>query len=204
VVTVTSIDAHEGKTTVLINLGMAAASRKRNVLLIDADLRKPRLHDLFKLPNDLGVTDVLPRCAAPGFLENSPLEALVRRTQIPNLWVMPSGPGSATVESLLSSPDLGILLQRFRRDFDLIFIDTPPLAMYADSRIVGRLSDGVVIVIRANTKSREELKSAYARLMQDQIQILGTILNGWRSDPSKTRAYRDYNYNQRPGPRRPA
>jgi len=204
VVTVTSIDAHEGKTTVLTNLGMAAASRKRNVLLIDADLRKPRLHDLFKLPNDLGVTDVLPRCAAPGFLENSPLEALVRRTQIPNLWVMPSGPGSATVESLLSSPDLGILLQRFRRDFDLIFIDTPPLAMYADSRIVGRLSDGVVIVIRANTKSREELKSAYTRLMQDQIQILGTILNGWRSDPSKTRAYRDYNYNQRPGPRRPA
>jgi len=204
VVTVTSIDAHEGKTTVLMNLGIAAASRKRNVLLIDADLRKPRLHDLFKLPNDLGVTDVLPRCATPGFIENSPLEALVRRTQIPNLWVMPSGPGSATVESLLSSPDLGILLQRFRRDFDLIFIDTPPLAMYADSRIVGRLSDGVVIVIRANTKSREELKSAYARLMQDQIQILGTILNGWRSDPSKIRAYRDYNYNRQPAPRRPA
>jgi len=204
VVTVTSIDAHEGKTTVLTNLGMAAASRKRKVLLIDADLRKPRLHDLFKLPNDLGITDVLPRCAAPDFLENAPLEALVRRTQIPNLWVMPSGPGSATVASLLSSPDLGILLQRFRRDFDLIFIDTPPLTMYADSRIIGRLSDGVVIVVRANTKSREELKSAYVRLMQDQIQILGTILNGWRSDPSKTRAYRDYNYNQRPAPRRRA
>src|SRR5207253_2267030 len=88
----TSIDAMEGKTTVLANLGIAAAERKMRVLLIDADLRRPRLHDLFHLSNERGLTDLLERCHSVDFVDHSPLEALIQSTHIPNLWVLPRGP----------------------------------------------------------------------------------------------------------------
>ena len=85
-----------------------------------------------------------------------------------------------------------VYLRRCRRDFDLILVDSPPLMLYADGRLLGRLSDGVVMVVRANTTSHEELRSTYGRLRQDQIPILGTILNDWRMDPSQARAYGRY------------
>ena len=83
-------------------------------------------------------------------------------------------------------------MQRCRKDFDLILIDTPPLMLYADGRILGRLSDGVVMVIRANTRSQEELKAVCERLQHDQIPIVGTILNDWRMNSDQTRAYGRY------------
>jgi succinoglycan biosynthesis transport protein ExoP len=87
---------------------------------------------------------------------------------------------------------LSILLQRLRRDFDLILIDTPPIMLYADARVLGRASDGVVLVVRANTKSREELKAAHVKLEQDRIPVLGTILNDWKIDSGLARTYGRY------------
>jgi len=197
VLVVTSIDVLEGKTTILTNLGIAAAERNQRVLLIDADLRRPRVHALVNIPNRWGLADMLQgRRDQPSIIEETPLKDLTRRTGIPNLWVLPAGSiDAAIVSSLLYSSDLPILLQRFRREFDLILIDTPPMMLYADARVLGRMSDGVVLVVRANTKSREELAAAHLKLVQDQIPVVGTILNDWKMDPSQTRAYgRYYNH----------
>jgi succinoglycan biosynthesis transport protein ExoP len=201
VLVVTSIDVLEGKTTVLTNLGIAAAEGNQRVLLIDADLRRPRVHTLVNLPNRWGLADMLQPRDLPPIIDETPLKSLTRRTGIPNLWVLPAGSiDAATVCSFLYSPDLPTLLQRFRREFDLILIDTPPVMLYADARVLGRMSDGVVLVVRANTKSREELKSAHLKLVQDQIPVLGTILNDWKMDPSQTRAYGRYYNHYRPQP----
>jgi capsular exopolysaccharide synthesis family protein len=200
VLTVTSIDVMEGKTTVVTNLGIAAAERKQRVLLIDADLRRPRLHEVIDLPNVWGFTDLLQSRDFAEIADNSPLEALVRPTRIPGLWVLPSGPVDGATPSLLYSSDLTILLDRFRREFDLVLIDTPPMMLYADVRELGRVSDGVVMVVRANTKSPEELREAYVKFMQDQIPVLGTILNDWKMDTGKSRAYSRYHTHYRPRP----
>src|SRR5262249_4373923 len=163
----------EGKTTVLSNLGIAAAERKMRVLLIDADLRRPMLHDLFHLSNERGLTDLLENCHSVEFVDQSPLAGLVQPTHVPNLWVLPRGPENAAAVGLLHSADLSGALQRFGREFDLVLIDTPPMRLYSDARILGRLSDGVVIVVRANMRSAEELTAGYLRLVQDQIPVLG-------------------------------
>ena len=191
-VVVTSIDAMEGKTTELANLGIAAAERKMRVLLIDADLRRPRLHDLFHLSNEHGLTDLLEHSHSVEFVDHSPLEALVQPTHIPNLWVLPRGPENATLSSLLYSADLSGDLQRFRREFDLVLVDTPPMMLYSDARVLGRMSDGVIMVVRANMRTAEELKAAHLRLSQDQIPVLGTILNDWKMDPGQSRSYARY------------
>lgn len=192
VLVITSIDAMEGKTTVLTNLGIAAAERRQRVLLIDADLRRPKVHELVNLPNTRGLTDLLQRGDLADFADDAPVEELAQPTSIPNLWTLPSGPVNGASHGLLYSSDLSKLLRRLRRDFDLILIDTPPMTLYADGRVLGQASDGVVLVVRANTRSREELQAAYLRLMQDHIRVLGTILNDWKMDSSQARTYGRY------------
>jgi Mrp family chromosome partitioning ATPase len=86
-----------------------------------------------------------------------------------------------------------------RREFDLVLIDTPPMMLCADGRVLGQASDGVVMVVRANRRSREEVQTAYLKLMQDQIPVLGTILNDWKMDPTQARTYG--RYYRRYGPR---
>jgi Mrp family chromosome partitioning ATPase len=133
----------------------------------------------------------LQRSHSVEFVDNSPLNALAQQTQVPDLWVLTRGPEGGP-GSLLYSADLSGILQRFKREFDLILIDTAPMSLYSDARFLGRLSDGVVMVVRSNTKSREELQAAYMRFVQDQIPVLGTILNDWSMDAGQCRSYKRY------------
>lgn len=194
VLTLTSFDPMAGKTTVLSNLAVASAERKLRVLVIDGDLRRPRIHSMFNMANDWGLVNVLEQAQTKDFLETASLEALARPTHVNNVWVLPSGPGNASIPSLLYSSTLRTLLQRFRREFDLIYVDSPPLMLYSDARLLGRLSDGLVMVVRANTRSPEELRTAYARLMADQIPVLGSVLNGWEASAQESREYSSYSY----------
>jgi capsular exopolysaccharide synthesis family protein len=200
VLVLTSIDVMEGKTTVLTNLGIAAAERKQRVLLIDADLRRPRLSAVVDVANTWGLTDLLQQGNLAEVVHSAPLETLVRTTHVPGLWVLPAGPEHAQTHSLLYSSNVDTLLRRFRKEFDLILIDTPPMMLYADVRVLGRRSDGVVMVVRANTKSRGDLRDAYLKFIQDQTPVLGTILNDWKMDPSQTRAYDRYHNHYRTRP----
>ncbi|HLH06238.1 MAG TPA: polysaccharide biosynthesis tyrosine autokinase [Terriglobales bacterium] len=176
VLVLTSPDAGAGKTTVTSNLGMATAEIGRRVLLIDADLRRPRLHRLFEIPNSFGLTDIL-RITTP--LEEIPVNQLVRQTKIPGLSIVPSGPTTDGLSSLLYSPRLTEFLQRVAKEFDLVLIDAPPMLHFADARVLGRHSDGVILVLRSGQTKRDAAMLARQRFDEDGTCVLGTILNSW-------------------------
>ncbi len=186
---VTSVEPTDGKTTVVSNLAIALAETGKRVLLIDADMRRPRIHSIFDVCNDWGLSDLL---QGNGDGSRMPIESLYRPTRIQSLSVLPSGPGPAAISKLLFSSNLRNLLQRYRVHFDLVLIDTPPMTPYSDARVIGRQSDGVVMVVRANRTCRESLKTVCARLMQDGIPVLGTVLNDWSLDAESHRAYTHY------------
>ena len=190
VLVLTSPDAGAGKTTVTSNLGMATAEIGRRVLLIDADLRRPRLHRLFEIPNSFGLTDIL-RITTP--LEDIPVNQLVRQTKIPGLFLVPSGPTTDGLTSLLYSPRLTEFLQRVAKEFDLVLIDAPPMLHFADARVLGRHSDGVILVLRSGQTKRDAAMLARQRFDEDGTSVLGTILNSW--DLKNFRSPYAYAYN---------
>jgi succinoglycan biosynthesis transport protein ExoP len=188
VILVSSAIRGEGKTTIVSNLGIALAEINHRVLLIDGDLRKPRLNEVFNLPNDWGLSDLLREESS---LRDCPVEALVKQTEMPELNVLTSGPGTENIPNLLYSHRMLELLQRLRSEFDVILIDTPPLLDIADARILGRLADAAILVLRAGRTSRDAAMAAKKRLTDDGIPVLGTILNAW---DSKTTSRYGYSY----------
>jgi succinoglycan biosynthesis transport protein ExoP len=185
----TSAGPSEGKTTTVTNLGIALAETNRRVLLIDADMRKPRLHDVFNLPNTWGLTDLL---REKGPIEALPREALARETGIPGLFVLTSGPATVSISNLLYSTRTVELLRRFRHEYYAVLIDTPPMMQLADARILGRLADAAVIVVGAGRTTRDAARAAKQRLSADGILVLGAILNRW--DPKSASSYGVYGY----------
>lgn len=197
VLVISSLEMMEGKTTVVTSLGIASAQHQRKVLLIDADLRRPCLHERFGVGNDRGFADVLLRSGEGEFDKPAP-EVFITQTGIPNLSLLTAGNVDKDSVNLLYSPALPAVLQRLARHFDLIFIDTPPMAMYPEARVLGRISNGMVMVVRANTRSGEELQGVYQKLIEDRIPMLGTVLNHWKMGRSQARAYsRYYSHYQR-------
>ena len=158
------------------NLAIVMAETGRRVLIVDMDLRKPRLHHIFDLANSWGLSDLL---REQNTLKDSPVEALARPTLISNLWVLPSGPGTLSISSLLYSTRMGQLLERLETEFDTILIDTPPMLALADARVLGRLVDGAILVVRSGQTTRDAALEAKDRLVEDGIPVLGTILNNW-------------------------
>lgn len=193
VLLVTSASRGEGKSTTVSNLGISLAEIDQKILLIDADMRKPRLHCLFDLSNTWGLSDLL---REKSDLQNSPLEALARPTQVANLWVLPSGPGTLSISNLLYSERMAELLKRFESEFQTVIIDTPPMLTISDARVLGRLADGAILVVRAGQTTRDSALSAKERLAEDGIPVLGTILNGWDLKSKARYAHQGYYYNQ--------
>jgi Mrp family chromosome partitioning ATPase len=112
-------------------------------------------------------------------LDKAAVDAAVRETAVPNLFALPSGPSTSAAASLLFSPHLQELLKRFKNEFDTVLIDTPPTLQMPDARVIGRLSDAVVLVTRANHTTRDAAVAARQRFGEDQTRVLGTILNDW-------------------------
>ncbi len=190
VILVSSAIRGEGKTTIVSNLGIALAEINHRVLLIDGDMRKPRLNEVFNLPNDWGLSDLLREESS---LRDCPVEALVKQTEMPELNVLTSGPGTENIPNLLYSHRMLELLQRLRSEFDVILIDTPPLLDIADARILGRLADAAILVLRAGKTNRDAAMAAKKRLTDDGIPVLGTILNAWDSKATSRYGY-SYTY----------
>lgn len=178
----TSANASDGKTTVVSNLAIAMAEIRHNVLVIDADLRRPRVHDVFNIPNERGLSDLLREQT----LGDENINALIRKTEIPGLEVLPSGPSTHAAANLLYSPNFAELLTRLRKQYDMVLIDTPPMLQMTDARVVGRLSDAVILVARAEQTTRDALVAASQRFSEDRTRVLGTILNCW--DPKRAPA----------------
>jgi polysaccharide biosynthesis transport protein len=181
---VTSSRPVEGKTTVVSNLGIALAEIGANVLLIDGDLRRPRLHKVFDQVNSWGLSDMLREKNA---LEELPLEALVKRTAVPRLSLLPSGTCTDNIFGLMWSGRMGRLLPRFRETFDYVLVDAPPCLEFADARIMARHAETLLLVVRADYTDRQTAQAAVQRLLMDGIPVMGVIFNYW--DPSKSDTY---------------
>ncbi len=179
VIVVTSALAGEGKTTVACNLAIALAEISKGALLIDADLRRPRIHSIFDLPNGFGFADVLNGSGAD---DDASLTAAIRKLPAPNLYALPSGPCPKSVFSLIYSERTNEVLQKLRGQFDYVIVDAPPCLQFADSRLLARHADGAVLVVRANHAEKKTAVAAAQRLIFDGVKLLGTILNDW--DPA--------------------
>ena len=173
--------AREGKTTVLSNLGIALANTNRRVLLVDGDLRKARLHKLFGLENTWGLANILEDDAP---IEDYMFTDLVSKTRVPGLYVLTAGTGAGDIASLRYHERLTDLCMRFRVEFHAVLLDTPPMLEFSDARILGRLSDGVILVVRSATTSRDDAVAVQRRFQEDGTAVLGSILNYW--DPKKS------------------
>ncbi|HXC48673.1 MAG TPA: polysaccharide biosynthesis tyrosine autokinase [Candidatus Sulfotelmatobacter sp.] len=184
VIVITSPCPGDGKTTVACNLSIAVAEIGRKVLLIEGDLRRPRLNSVFGVGNNWGLSDVL---RGDGPLENVSVSHLVRETEVAGLYLLPGGSCGVTPSNLFYSPRMSTLLKRLRAEFDMILMDAPPMIHLADARVLGHLSDGVVLVIRAGQTTTESALSACQRFAEDGTRVLGTILNSW--DPKTAGAY---------------
>lgn len=171
---VTSAQPMEGKTTVVSNLAVSLAEIGCKVLLIDGDMRRPRLHKLFDQPNSWGLSDVLREKNA---IEDLPLDVLVKKTAVAGVYLLPSGVCADNIFGLLWSGCLQRLLPRFRKEFDYVLLDAPPCLEFADARIMARYADQLLLVVRANYTDRRIAQEAVQRLLQDGIPVMGVILN---------------------------
>jgi len=193
VLVVTSPNSGDGKTTVATNLAIALAETGQRVLLIDADLRKPRIHELFELNNETGLTSILQNGHQT---QQSPsdkeAETLCRATPIPGLFVLTSGPLVAGPTNLLYAKHFPGHLQKYAESFDMVLLDSPPMLTIPDARLLGRMASAVVLVVRAESTTRDAAVAARTRLEEDGIQILGTILNDWNPRHSRGGYYGYY------------
>jgi succinoglycan biosynthesis transport protein ExoP len=172
-IAVTSAVAGEGKTATASNLAVVLAQLGRQVLLVDCDLRKPRLHQVFRVSNRFGLVNQLTATAEP--------ETVFLPTEVPNLWVTPSGPIPPNPSELLASDRMRDWLKLVRARFDFVVLDTPPALAVTDATIVGLLADGVVLTLRSGKVTREEARLCRDRLRLAGIRILGAVLNRFRS-----------------------
>ncbi len=183
VLVITSGSLHEGKSTVIGNLGLMAAEIGQRVVLIDGDLRNPQLHHIYRVPNEQGLSGLLLQSEE---CTEETLANAVWQTEIPGLSVLPSGPITNNVASMLHSQKLTDIITDLRTKYDLILIDTPPVLPFADARIFGKLADAVILVVRAGQTTLDLALAAKARFTEDGLPVFGTILNDWNG---KQQAY---------------
>jgi polysaccharide biosynthesis transport protein len=177
---VTSPSPGEGKTTVATNLAIAMAETGQRVLLVDGDTLKPRLHEIFELNKEPGFTDLL----QAGAVVEETIGEYLQATEVPNLTLLPAGKGVAGATNLLCSKNLKTLMTKFQAEYDLVIIDTPPMLQIPDARVIGRLAQGIVLVVRANKTTRNAAMAARGRLREDGTKVIGTVMNDW--NPKKS------------------
>ncbi|MFL5349030.1 MAG: GumC family protein [Hyalangium sp.] len=166
---VTSSGPQEGKSTTCIFLGVAMAQSGNRVLLLDTDMRRPRLHKAFGVPNDVGISSLV--------VGEGSLDTAVKSTEVPNLFVLPCGPVPPNPAELLHTQAFADLLKAAGGKFDRIILDSPPLNAVSDSAVLATQADGVVMVLRAGKTNREAARRALRSLADVQAQMYGAILN---------------------------
>jgi capsular exopolysaccharide synthesis family protein len=169
VIVITSTFAREGKTTTSINLATVLAQMGKPVLLIDADLRRPRLQKVFRGKMNLGLVNYL--------AANIALEDVVQETTVPHLAVMLSGPTPPNPSELLASDRMKHLIHEVRSKFAFVIFDSPPVLAVTDSIVLAASADGVVLTVHGGQTPRELVQRSAERLRQSNIPVLGALLN---------------------------
>lgn len=187
VIVTTSANPSEGKSFVSSNLAAALAGSGRKTLLVDCDVRKPRLHKVFELPNSRGLTNYL--------TGNATLEEILQTTQVPDLYFVPAGPTPPNPNDLFISPAFKNLLDQLREDFLHVILDSPPVIGFADARSLAFNADGVVFAFKHHSTTSDAARLAVQLLAQNNCRILGGVLTMARKDLMGYGGYYGYYHN---------
>lgn len=169
VIVITSSFAREGKTTTSVNLATVLAQMGKPVLLLDADLRRPRLQKVFQGKMNLGLVNYL--------AANIPLDDIIQPTEVPNLSVVLSGPNPPNPSELLASDRMKHLIEEVRGKFAYVIFDSPPVLAVTDAIVLAASADGVVLCVHGGKTPRDLVQRSAERLRQSNIPVLGAILN---------------------------
>lgn len=181
---ITSSFPTEGKTTTCVNLSIVFAQTGKRVLVIDCDLRKPRIHKLFRVKNDIGITDVL--------VGMKTVDEVIKKDEKSGLNFIFCGTVPKTPAELLASPKMDAVLDELKEKFDYIFIDVPPVMLVTDALVIAPKTSAVFVVARQNYTEKDGLKEAVSKLEFIGCKPTGVILNGVKRRKSSYH-YRYYN-----------
>ena len=185
-VLITSAIGGEGKTTLAAQLAARCGNAGMSTLLIDADLRRAALCQLLDVPEGPGLSDMLK--------EEATTDDAVIPVQGGTFYLLRAGTPIRDASSIFQNRNLGLLISQFRRDYDLIIIDSPPILPVPDALILGRWVDGAVLAARYDKSRFPQVDRARRQLDNAGIAIMGTVINGMRNADSY---YGRYSYNRR-------
>jgi capsular exopolysaccharide synthesis family protein len=188
---VTSSVPGEGKTTVAINLSGSFALAGKKVLLLDCDLRKPRIHAIFESERFPGISDYL--------FSNVSLEEITRSTKLQNLFFISSGTIPPNPSELLGSKQMFDFLEKLKNLYDIIILDSPPFISVTDPEILSRVSDGTILIVQANKTPMDAFLKTFQRIIDiDEHKFLGSVLNNFSLKSAYGYYYNYYYYYSKP------
>ena len=165
----TSALPKEGKTATVANMAVAFSQLDEKVLVVDADLRKPRLHRIFKVKNIGGLS---------GYLTGKvSIEDAVQKTNVENIWLIPSGPIPPNPSELLNSDKMKGMMDELKRGYDVVMLDTPPMLAVVDGVIISSLGDSTVFIIQAGKTTRKPFLQAVEELKRAKAKVIGVVFN---------------------------
>ncbi len=186
---VTSPEPGEGKSAIVANLAQTLANAGRRVVVVDANLRRPIMHQILDVSNKVGLSNVLS--------QEWTVKEAVQTTRMPGVWVLTSGTPHPNPAQLLNSPGMPGLFGELAAPFDVILLDSPPVLAVADATLLAPLVDGVLLAVgRAQTK-RESIEAAIEQLAGVQARLLGVVVN-WAERTKDLRHYRYYERARKP------
>lgn len=187
---ITSPTSQEGKTTTSINLAGSIAQANFRTIIIDADLRKPRIHSIFNQKRFPGFTDY--------FFGQASFTEIVRPTQVNNLFYVSSGTIPPNPSEILGSAQMEAFFEKLKDQYDYIIVDSPPIIPVTDSEILAQLVDGTILVVTANYTENDLLEKAVEILQRDKSTFLGVLLNRFSYRSGYSSYYKYYYYYSRP------
>jgi tyrosine-protein kinase Etk/Wzc len=187
---ITSPISQEGKTTTSINLAGSFAQANYKTIIIDADLRKPRIHSVFNQKRYPGFTDY--------FFGQATFQEILRKSEVNNLFYITAGTIPPNPSEILSSTQMESFLEKLKNDFDYIIIDSPPVIAVTDSEIISSLVDGTLLVVSANNTEMELMEKAVQLLSHEHSSFIGVLLNNFTYRSGYGSYYKYYYYYSRP------
>jgi succinoglycan biosynthesis transport protein ExoP len=186
VILVTSAAPGEGKSSCAANIGATLAMAGAKVVILDCDMRRPRLHKIFNCPRETGISSIL--------VGTSPLSDVVVHTVVENLDMIPCGPIPPNPSEIVGSKKIKQLIDVLRKDYQHILIDSPPITAVTDAVLLSQVSDSVLLVIRAGVTPKPVIQNGIEQLKNVSAHITGAILNGIKTGRDSYYYYQYYYY----------